>query len=400
MLTLAMALVAAPRLLLVDELSLGLSPEATRRVHDRLRSLRDAGVAVVVVEQSIDHAVELADRAVFLDHGTVRYRGTPAGLLERPDLVRATFLGAAASPVGRATARRIARPAAPAPALELRDVRVRFGGVDALAGVSLSVARGEIVGVIGPNGAGKTTLFDTVSGFVRPDAGTITIRPDPTVPARDVTRLAPHARAALGLGRSFQDGRLFPALTVRETIAVACERAVRVRNPVAAALHLPTVARSEAAVRARVDELVDRLRLGPYADRFGHELSTGTRRIVDLACVLAHEPVVLLLDEPAAGVAQREAEALGPLLREVRDTLDAAVLVIEHDLGVLGDVADRIVALDHGRVVAEGDPHAVLVDPAVIDCVSGHLTPPGPPGARRSAACVLPVVSPVWSSRS
>src|SRR6185295_1279824 len=124
---------------------------------------------------------------------------------------------------------------------------------------------------------------------------------------------------------SFQDGRLFPALTVRETIAVACERAVRVRNPVAAALHLPTVSRSEAAIRARVDELVDRLRLGPYADRFGHELSTGTRRIVDLACVLAHEPVVLLLDEPAAGVAQREAEALGPLLREVRDTLDAAV---------------------------------------------------------------------------
>jgi branched-chain amino acid transport system ATP-binding protein len=262
-------------------------------------------------------------------------------------------------------------PTAPEPALQLHEVRVRFGGVDALAGVSLTVARGEIVGVIGPNGAGKTTLFDTVSGFVRPDAGTITIRTDPASPARDVTRLAPHARAALGLGRSFQEGRLFPALTVRETIAVACERAVRVRNPVAAALRLPMVARSEAAVRARVDELVDRLRLGPYADRFGHELSTGTRRIVDLACVLAHEPVVLLLDEPAAGVAQREAEALGPLLSEVRDTLDAAVLVIEHDLGVLRDVADRIVALDHGHVVAEGDPRAVLVDPAVTTAYLG-----------------------------
>ena len=177
MLTLAMALAAAPRLLLVDELTLGLAPEATRRVQDRLRSVRDAGGAVVVVEQSIDRAVELADRAVFLDQGTVRYRGTPAGLLERPDLVRATFLGAAAAVRTHAAARPEAEPSTTAaPALELLDVCVRFGGVDALTGVSLSVARGEIVGVIGPNGAGKTTLFDAISGFVRPDAGTIMLR--------------------------------------------------------------------------------------------------------------------------------------------------------------------------------------------------------------------------------
>ena len=148
-------------------------------------------------------------------------------------------------------------------------------------------------------------------------------------------------------------------------------RAVRVRNPVAAALHLPAVRRSEAAVRTRVDELVERLHLEPYADRFGHELSTGTRRIIDLACVLAHEPAVLLLDEPAAGVAQREAEALGPLLVELRDQLHAAVLVIEHDLGVLGDAADRIVALDHGRTVADGSPRAVLTDPAVTAAYLG-----------------------------
>jgi branched-chain amino acid transport system permease protein len=363
MLTLAMALVASPRVLLVDELSLGLAPDAAERVRDRLRALRDDGVAVLVVEQSIDRAVALADRAVFLDEGRVRYTGPPAALLERPDLVRAIFLGAA-MPIP-------ARPAvvhAPGePALELRDVRVRFGGVEALAGVSLRVAAGEIVGVIGPNGAGKTTLFDAVSGFVRPEQGTISLRAGAATSALDVTRFAPHRRASLGVGRSFQDGRLFPALTVRETIAVACERAVRVRSPVAAALHLPAVARSEAAVRARVDELVDRLHLGPHADRFGHELSTGTRRIVDLACVLAHQPAVLLLDEPAAGVAQREAEALGPLLTEVRDALGAAVLVIEHDVGVLGEVADRIVVLDAGSVVADGPPHAVLNDPQVAD---------------------------------
>ncbi len=371
MLTLAMALAAAPRLLLVDELSLGLSPDAIRPVHDRLRSLRDDGVAVVVVEQSIDRAIELADRATFLDQGTVRYAGPPDGLVHRPDLVRATFLGAAAGGVDavHATHERGTRPSRP-PALELHDLRVRYGGVDALAGVSITVARGEIVGVIGPNGAGKTTLFDAVSGFVRLDEGTVVLRPDPEG-ARDVTNVAPHERASLGLGRSFQDGRLFPALTVRETLAVACERAVTVRNPIMAALHLPAVGRSEARIRARVDALVERLGLGPYVDRFGHELSTGTRRIVDLACVLAHEPSVLLLDEPAAGVAQREAEALGALLTDVRDSLDAAVLVIEHDLGVLASVADRLVALDHGRVIAEGAPRAVLAETAVVAAYLG-----------------------------
>jgi branched-chain amino acid transport system permease protein len=363
MLTLAMAFTSAPRVVLIDELSLGLAPDATERVHDHLRRLRDTGVAVLVVEQSIDRAIEVADRAVFLDDGTVQYSGAPAGLLERPDLVRATFLGAAAASPHPP----VARPHRESPpVLELHDVRVTFGGVDALAGVSVRVAQAEIVGVVGPNGAGKTTLFDVVSGFVRPSHGTIALRSGRGSKPVDVTDFAPHRRAVLGLGRSFQDGRSFPALTVREIIAVACERAVRVRNPVSAALRLPSASRSEAAVAARVDELVDRLHLGTYAEHFGHELSTGTRRIVDLACVLAHEPVLVLLDEPAAGVAQREAEALGPLLADIRDSLETAILVIEHDLGVLGDVADRIVALDAGRLVADGPPAAVLTDPSVL----------------------------------
>jgi branched-chain amino acid transport system permease protein len=361
MLTLAMALVAAPRLLMIDELSLGLSPEVTRGLHERLRELRDGGTAIVIVEQSIDRALELADRAYFLDRGTVRYAGPANGLLDHPDLVRATFLGAAADaspPVPRGGA-----DPAGAPMLELHGIRCRFGGIVALDDVSLTLHGREILGVVGPNGAGKTTLFDVVSGFVPPDAGSILLHRDGG--AIELTALSAHRRARLGLGRSFQDGRLFPALTVRETIAVACERSVQVRNPVAAAAHLPAVARSERAVHARVDELVDLLGLGDYTDRFGHELSTGTRRIVDLACVLAHSPSVLLLDEPASGISQREAEALGPILRDVRDTLGAGLLVIEHDLGILATVADRLVALDLGRVVAAGPPGTVLADPAV-----------------------------------
>ncbi|MFS8483197.1 MAG: ATP-binding cassette domain-containing protein, partial [Acidimicrobiia bacterium] len=155
-------------------------------------------------------------------------------------------------------------------------------------------------------------------------------------------------------------------LTVHEAIAVALEQHVEVRDPVAAALHLPSVVDSEDAVADRVDELVELLGLGAYRDKFVRELSTGTRRVVDLACVLAQGPTVLLLDEPSSGIAQREAEALAPMLRRVRDELGASLLVIEHDLPLLSSIADRLIALDLGRVVAEGTPAEVVEHPAVV----------------------------------
>jgi branched-chain amino acid transport system ATP-binding protein len=139
-----------------------------------------------------------------------------------------------------------------------------------------------------------------------------------------------------------------------------------VRNPLAAALHLPNVMLSERRVRNRVDELIEVVGLRAFRDKFIHELSTGSRRIVDLACVLAHEPTVLLLDEPSSGIAQREAEALAPLLRRVRDTLGATLLVIEHDLPLLTSIADRMIALDLGEVIAEGIPADVVRHPSVI----------------------------------
>jgi branched-chain amino acid transport system ATP-binding protein len=253
-------------------------------------------------------------------------------------------------------------------------VSKRFGGVVALDDVSFTVGDAEIVGFVGANGAGKTTLFDVLSGFTRADHGTIWLR-TARGPIVNLAHLPTYARARNGLGRSFQDGRLFPALTVTETIAVALEHAVRVRNPVAAALHLPAASRSEAAIATRVDELVGMLGLAEYRDAFVHELSTGTRRIVDLACALAHEPSVLLLDEPSSGLAQREAEALAPLLRQVRDTVDTTLLVIEHDVPLLRSVAERLVALDLGRIVASGDPDVVLRDPVVARSFLGAPRP-------------------------
>ena len=245
----------------------------------------------------------------------------------------------------------------------MRDLTKRFGGITALAQVSCAVAAGEIVGFLGPNGAGKTTLFDVIYGFT---------------PRRRARSCSAHAgrrarhheaqadRAWLGLGRSFQDGRLFPALTVTETIAVALECSVDVRDPLAAALHLPAVVESEAAVAQRVEELIELMGLGAFRDKFVHELSTGSRRIVDLACILGHQPTVLLLDEPSSGIAQREAEALGPLLLRIRESLGASILVIEHDLPLLTTVADRLVAMELGEIIAEGDPSDVVHDPKVV----------------------------------
>jgi ABC-type branched-subunit amino acid transport system ATPase component len=332
-----------------------------------VRSLRDEGTTVILVEQSVNVALTVADRAYFMEKGEVRFEGPTSELLARPDLLRSVFLRAAAAEVESEEADAPARSGLRegASVLEVRDVTRRFGGVRALDGVSFDVRPGEILGFIGPNGAGKTTLFDVISGYTPADSGSIRLR-DRDGELVDLHDAPTYVRSWQGLGRSFQDGRLFPGLTVDEAIAVALEQHVDVRDPIAATLHLPSVSDSEEKVRERVDELIELLALGAYRDKFVRELSTGTRRVVDLACVLAQGPSVLLLDEPSSGIAQREAEALAPMLRRVRDQLGASLLVVEHDLPLLGSISDRIIALDLGRVVAEGAPADVIEHPAVV----------------------------------
>jgi ABC-type branched-subunit amino acid transport system ATPase component/MFS family permease len=367
MLTLGMAFISKPRLLMIDELSLGLAPAVVTQLLGMVRSLRDEGTTVILVEQSVNVALTVADRAYFMEKGEVRFEGPTSELLARPDLLRSVFLRAAAAEVESEEADAPARSGLRegASVLEVRDVTRRFGGVRALDGVSFDVRPGEILGFIGPNGAGKTTLFDVISGYTPADSGSIRLR-DRDGELVDLHDAPTHVRSWQGLGRSFQDGRLFPGLTVDEAIAVALEQHVDVRDPIAATLHLPSVSDSEEKVRERVDELIELLALGAYRDKFVRELSTGTRRVVDLACVLAQGPSVLLLDEPSSGIAQREAEALAPMLRRVRDQLGASLLVVEHDLPLLGSISDRIIALDLGRVVAEGAPADVIEHPAVV----------------------------------
>jgi ABC-type branched-subunit amino acid transport system ATPase component/ABC-type branched-subunit amino acid transport system permease subunit len=243
-------------------------------------------------------------------------------------------------------------------ALGIADVSVRFGARRVVDGVGLEVGRGEVVGLIGANGAGKSTLMNAVGGFVASD-GTIEVF------GHDVQGRVPHRRAALGLGRTFQDAALFADLTVRDSVQTALEA----RAPagfVAVALGLPRAGRRERAKQAHADEILDFLGLGAYAERFVSELSTGMRRIVELACLVATDARMLCLDEPTAGIAQREAEAFGPLLLRIREELDASMLVIEHDMPLVMSISDRIYCLEAGSVISSGPPDQVRNDPLVV----------------------------------
>ena len=251
-------------------------------------------------------------------------------------------------------------------AIEVTDVSVSYGGVRAVDEASFSVPDGAIVGFIGPNGAGKTTVFDAICGFVSAEGGRVVIG------GTDMTNMSPTERARRGLGRSFQDARLFGSLTVAETLACAFERHTKRwgSDPVSAMIWFP-VRKQERAVQSRVDDIIDLMGLGAFRDKFVNELSTGSRRVVDLACVIAHEPTVLLLDEPSSGMAQRETEAMGPLLLKVKEATGCTMLLIEHDMPLVTSVSDELIALETGRVIMQGKPHDVTNDPRVVEAYLG-----------------------------
>jgi ABC-type branched-subunit amino acid transport system ATPase component/ABC-type branched-subunit amino acid transport system permease subunit len=254
--------------------------------------------------------------------------------------------------------RRHPTPAADMPWLEANGISVRYGGLYAVDDVSIHVGAGETVGLIGQNGSGKSTLLNAISGFVDHDGSV-------TVLGRDVTKRAAHERHAIGLGRGFQDAALFPSLSVHETVLVALE-ARRRSLTLPALLALPPTNRWERTKRAEADDIVDLLQLGDYADLRIEDLSTGTRRVVELACLVANGAKVLLLDEPTGGIAQREAEAFVPVVQRIQRDLDASLVVIEHDMPMIMAISTRIYCLEAGRIIASGVPHAVGNDPLVV----------------------------------
>jgi branched-chain amino acid transport system ATP-binding protein len=259
---------------------------------------------------------------------------------------------------------KIASTASPEGLLRVDGVTVRFGGITALDKVSFSVNAGHIVGLIGPNGAGKTTLFNCLSRLYSFNEGSILFE------GRPIVEQPPHGIAALGIGRTFQNLALFRTMTVRQNIMLGghCRTS---SGFFANALRLPQVKREERALQEHADHLIELLDMHSVAETRVMDLSFGTQKRVELARALASQPKLLLLDEPAGGLNHEEVGVLMEQLRDVRDRLKLTMLLVEHHMNMVMRVSDKVVALDFGRVIADGTPAEVQANADVIRAYLG-----------------------------
>jgi branched-chain amino acid transport system ATP-binding protein len=248
--------------------------------------------------------------------------------------------------------------------LIVRGVSIAFGGVRALHGISLSIPRGSIVATIGPNGAGKTTLFNCISGIYKPDAGEILLS------GRPLVGLKPDRIARLGLARTFQNIELFARMTVLENVLLGRHRHMRT-GPIGGMIFGRSAREEEARERRRVEEILDFLDLQATRERLVGQLAYGLRKKVELARALALGPSLLLLDEPSAGMTAEEKEDLIHVVRDIRDEMGITVVLVEHDMGLVMSISDRVVVLDHGEKIADGTPSEVTESPEVLRAYLG-----------------------------
>ena len=253
-------------------------------------------------------------------------------------------------------------PAAAAGVLAISGLTVRFGGLTALDDVSLSAAPRQVTGIIGPNGAGKTTLLNAVCGFVKPNSGTITFG------SHELTRVRPHRLAGLGIARTLQGVGLFRGLTVIENVMIGATPAGRA-GFWSGLLGLPRSDRDERRLRAQAMAALNRMAVGELADSMPGTLAYGLRKRVALARALAARPQLLLLDEPASGLSEKELPELGELVTQVAE--DTGVVVIEHRMDLMMSVCDTIFVLDFGKLIATGTPEQVQANPAVTAAYLG-----------------------------
>jgi branched-chain amino acid transport system ATP-binding protein len=248
--------------------------------------------------------------------------------------------------------------------LEIHDVSKSFGGVQAVTKVSLDVPSGAIMAIIGPNGAGKTTVLNMISGFYHPDRGRILFE------GQDITHLAPSAIAARRIARTFQNIALFAGMTVLDNIMLG--RHVLMRSGVLASfVYWGLAQKEEVTHRRRVEDIIDFLKIQDLRRRPTGSLAYGLRKRVELGRALALDPKLLLLDEPMGGMNQEEKEDMARFILDVNEELGTTIILIEHDMGVVMDISDRVAVLDMGSKIAEGTPDEVRVNPAVVKAYLG-----------------------------